>query len=43
MDGLQANSLEKVKNVEWPQGKRQPRRLGGGGADKEIETEGRGK
>lgn len=30
MDGLQANSLEKVRNVEWPQSKRQPRRLGGG-------------
>lgn len=30
MDGLQANSLKKVKNVEWPRGERQPRRLGGG-------------
>lgn len=42
MDGLSANSLKKVKNAEWPQGKTQPRRLGGGG-DKEIQMEGRGK
>lgn len=42
MDGLQANSLKKVSNVEWPQGKRAARRLVGGGVDKEMQMEGRG-